>query len=152
MNEFESPFRIRSPRGLTAFLGVCAAAAGLSGCLAHPIADVSVDPKSPIAPYVAEAARYNTGYPKFSDIPAKPKDVRGPAAYRTQVQALETARADLEKKTAPNAWTLSGTEAFERQALKEAGPGLAAQPSAAETEAYARSLRERATQPPSPQN
>ena len=152
MNDFARPFVNAPKTRMAARLAVgLAAAAGLSGCLAHPIADVQVDPRSPIAPYVAELARLNTGYPRFSDIPAKPTDVRPMAGYRKQVAALEAERADVNRKTAPGVWTLSGTEAFHSRAESEAGPDLTAPPSPGATEAFAQSQRERATPPPPPQ-
>lgn len=152
MKEFDRLLlNVGRPAWAARIVACAGAAAALSGCV-HPIAETKVDPTSPVAPYVAEAARQNTGYPKFSDIPPMPKDVRPPAGYRARVQALETERADLEQQTAANTWTLGNTMSFATRAQREVGPGIAPSSSTPATEAFAASQRQRATQPPPPAN
>ena len=63
------------------FLGVAGAAALVSGCLGDPIASAKVDPRSPIAAEVASVAKTHRTYPKFSDIPPVPDDVRPARIY-----------------------------------------------------------------------
>ena len=100
---------------------------------------------------VARMARTGTDYPTFADIPPVPTDQRPIGQWGKEADKLETASADLERKTAPNTWTLDGTERFQARAQAEAGPdNTGATSSTAATEAFARQLRERATPPPSP--
>jgi hypothetical protein len=122
----------------------------LSGCAGNPLQDAQVDPRSPIAAEVARAARANTRYPTFADIPKRPADVRPLSAYGRAADELESARGDLERATAPETWTLGDTEAFAARARREAGPEVPP-PTRADTEAFAAELRKRATPPPPPQ-
>jgi hypothetical protein len=127
-------------------LGAVAAASCVGAC-AGPIASVKVDPSSPIAPEVAKLATQDKDFPSFNEIPAAPTDVRPPQIYGQRAQALETARAELDRATAPNTWTLGETTSFAARARSDAGPDLAA-PNAADTEAFVNSVRKRATPPP----
>lgn len=128
---------------------VCLGAAIVAGCAnVNPFATAPVDPQSPAAQAVLAAARADRDYPKFSDIPAAPTNVRGPRAWATAVSDVEGARSELYAETAPDTWSLSGTEAFAAKARADvAPPPVAGAP--ANTEAFARDARERATPPPS---
>lgn len=137
-----------SLRGLLACTG---AAALLAGCASNPLAEAPVDPNSPVAGEVARMARENREFPTFADIPPMPTDQRPLAEFGQQVAKLEVARAQLERDTAANTWTLDGTERFAARARAAAGPDIDAGASTTpSTEAFARELRERATPPPSP--
>jgi hypothetical protein len=135
-----------SSRG-ACFLGAAVAAALLSGCAAGGIASVKVDPDSPIAPEVAQVAVANKAYPKFTDIPPAPTELRAPAVYGQRATELKTARAELDSATAPNTWTLGGTQAFLGRARRDAGPGYTP-PGGSDTESFADTVRKRATPPP----
>jgi len=128
---------------------VCLTAAVLAGCASvNPFATAPVDPQSPAAKAVLEAARADRAYPKFSDIPPAPTDVRPARAWAAAVADVEAARAHLYAETARGTWTLSETEAFAAKAQADVTPPpVAGAP--ANTEAFARDARERATPPPS---
>lgn len=136
--------------GTAARLLACAGAAALlGGCVGNPFKEAKVDPRSPVAAEVAKAARANTDYPSFSEIPAKPNDVRPLRMFGQAAREIELAGALLERETAPETWTLSNTEDFAAGARAAAGPELApADPR--DTEAFASELRDRATPPPPP--
>ena len=137
-----------STRGL--MLCVCASLS-LAGCANYnPLATAPIDPTSPVAEDVARLGRVDAPFPTFADIPPKPTDERPVAAWGKEARQLQTAASALERQTAPNTWTLNGTERFQARALAEAGPAESAASSTAATEAFARQLRERATPPPSP--
>jgi hypothetical protein len=129
-------------------LGVVAAATLLSGCAAFGVASVQVDPSSPVAPEVAQVARSAKGYPKFSDIPPVPTDLRAPKVYGQRAQQLEAARAQLDAATAPGSWTLGNTQGFVAGARTEAGPNYTPPAGSSDTEAFANTIRKRATPPP----
>ncbi|WP_297694324.1 hypothetical protein [Phenylobacterium sp.] len=143
-------FAIRGCARLALRLSGCAGAcAVISGCVGNPFADAKVDPDSPVAAEVARVASVNRAYPTFSDIPASPKDVRPPGQYGQAAKTIEQAAADLEAATAPDTWSLTGTDAFAAQARAAAGSEPA--PTASDdTGAFARSARARATPPPPP--
>lgn len=138
--------QIRPALGLIAGAGACAL---LSGCVGNPLADAQVDPASPVASEVARAARTNRAYPTFASIPNPPNDVRPARQYGRDAQAIEQARQDLEQKTAPETWSLTGTDDFAAQARREAGQEAAPTPSG-DTDAFAAAQRKRAIPPPPP--
>lgn len=126
-----------------------AAAGLLSGCVANPIKESAIDPTSPVAGEVAKVARHNTDFPSFSEIPAKPNDVRPLKMFGQAAADVELAAAELERNTAPETWSLQETDAFADRARRDAGPEIApADPR--DTEAFADELRKRATPPPPP--
>jgi hypothetical protein len=128
----------------------CAALAGLlSACVDAPLTRARIDPSSPIAPEAAKVLAAKRPYPKFSQIPPAPKNVRPARAYAAAANDAKGAAAKLERETAPETWTLSNTETFAGAAQRQAG----AEPAPArneDTEGFAKSLRERATPPPPP--
>jgi hypothetical protein len=142
-------FSIRLQIRPTVRLLTCAAGCALLAACVGPFGDAQVDPQSPVAAEVARAAHANRAYPTFASIPPMPKDVRPPAQYGRQAQAIEQARDDLEARTAPETWSLTGTESFAAGAQHEAGQE-AAPTGAGETSAFANTQRKRATPPPPP--
>jgi hypothetical protein len=130
------------------FLGCAAGASLLAACAGVPIASTRIDPSSPVAGEVAKLSRSDRDYPKFSEIPPKPSDLRPVRVYGREAQKLEAARDELDRATAPQTWTLQNTSAFAARAQAEAGPSLP--PGSHDTEAFANSVRKRATPPPSP--
>lgn len=127
-------------------LGASIACALLSGC-AFPIASVKVDANSPIAPEVAKLASADKDYPSFQEIPAKPTDLPPPRIFGERASEVVAARDRLEVATAPNTWTLGNTGNFQARAQADAGPALGP-PTNADTEAFAKAVRKRATPPP----
>jgi hypothetical protein len=137
---------IRRPVTLISGLGACVV---LSGCVTDPFHDAKVDPNSPVAGEVARVARIKTPYPTFAAIPATPKDVRPIRQYGQQAAAIESARADLERETAPETWSLNDTEGFAAKA--RAATGNEAPPKGSgDTAAFVDTQRKRATPPPPP--
>lgn len=131
----------------------CACASlSLAGCASsNPFASLPIDPNSPVAADVARMSRTDGAFPSFADIPPIPTDQRPVAQWGQEARQLEVAGTTVERQTAPNTWTLNGTERFQAQAKAAAGPaGVAPGSSTAASEAFARQLRERATPPPSP--
>jgi hypothetical protein len=128
----------------------CAAACGLlSACVGNPFADAKVDPRSPIAREVATTVRPDAKYPTFKSIPPVPKDVRPHQQYGQQAALTEKEAAALIAATADNTWTLNNSETFAAQTRAAAGPDLP--PAApADTAAFARDQKARATPPPPP--
>jgi hypothetical protein len=92
------------------------------------------------------------GYPTFASIPAAPTDVRPLAAWRANVAGVSAAGAKLNAETAPSTFSLNNTEDFAEAARRklDAG-GLPGDEAAtrAEADAFSRSIRQRATPPPS---
>lgn len=125
---------------------------GLTACApGNILATAPVDPRSPIAGDVAALAHQNKAFPTFASIPAEPKDVRPAKAWGQSAQQIEASGRKLERETADNTWTLTGTEAFAGAALKQAGPAIdGPESTTAATEAYVREMRKRATPPPPP--
>lgn len=125
---------------------------GLTACAPGEILSTGpVDPRSPIAGDVAALAHQNKAFPTFASIPPEPKDVRPRKAWGQSALQVEAAGHKLERETADNTWTLSGTEAFAAAALRQAGPAISgAESTTAATEAYVREMRKRATPPPPP--
>ena len=129
------------------FLTCALAAGGLTACVGNPFDESGVDPTSPVAADVARLARANTDYPTFSELPAKPTDVRPLRAFGQAAREVNALKADIERRTAENTWTLNNTEAFAAAARVQAGPEL--EPAArTDTEAFAAEGRARATPPP----
>ena len=111
-----------------------------------------VDAASPLAAQAAAAAANPGSYPRFSQIPDAPVDVRSPAAWGVAVANLKAAGARLTAETAPETFTLHDTEAFAeqtRRAVANAGAAPGEEASRAQADAFVRTARERATPPPS---
>lgn len=125
---------------------------GLTACApGNILATAPVDPRSPIAGDVAALAHQSKAFPTFASIPPEPKDVRPAKAWGQSAQQVEASGRKLERETADNTWTLTGTEAFAGAALKQAGPAIdGPESTTAATEAYVREMRKRATPPPPP--
>ena len=126
-------------------------AALLSGCAGSPFAEAPVDPASPVAEDISRMAKAARQDPTFASIPPVPHEERKLADWGRAADQLEIAGAKLERETAPNTWTLTGTEGFAARARSQAGPDLDTSVSTTTaSEAFAKELRERATPPPSP--
>jgi hypothetical protein len=125
---------------------------GLTACAPGNLLSTGpVDPRSPLAGDVAALAHQNKTFPTFGSIPPEPKDVRARRAWGQSALQIEAAGHRLERETADNTWTLTGTEAFAGAALRQVGPAISGPESTtAATEAYVRDMRKRATPPPPP--
>lgn len=152
--EMNAPLRLfarpQARRSAGAVIGCVGAAAMLAGC-ANPFATAKVDPNSPVAAEIERMAGQKRPYPTFADIPAVPTDQRPVADWGKAADQLELASSRLDQATAPNTWTLQGTERFAARARSQAGPDIdSSRSTTPATEAFARQLRERATPPPPP--
>lgn len=133
------------------------AAMTLSACAGmehfEPGAGVGIDAQSPAAAAVqAEAAKPHP-WPTFADIPPLPADVRDAAGWKVAVSDQEAEGLYTRRNAAEGTWSLTGTEAFAARAQAEINVIDVHAPTAAEiaeSEAYARALRARATPPPPP--
>ena len=140
--------RARSLAGLRLF--GCAAACALTGaCVSDPTQSARVDSTSPIAAEIARIDRTPTAFPKFTDIPPVPTDLRPKRDYGVAARENELAVAQMERATAPNSWTLNETDRFAADTRAAVGPDIAPADPAA-TAAFAQDLRRRATPPPPP--
>ena len=123
-----------------------------SACVSGILSETKIDPASPVAGDVAKLSRRDAPFPKFSQIPSVPKDVRPAKAFGVAAAETTAVRDEIIRATEPNTWTLQGgdaTNAFAGEARTAAGPELQATDPAV-TEAFARELRRRATPPPPP--
>lgn len=135
--------------------GAAAVAAGLlSGCALPfpdpPVTSRGVDPTSPVADRILreDNAEVSPSYPRFSDIPAVPTDVRPPEAWNAAVGEVQAERAELDRWLDANPPELTDTEAFAERQRNAVGLDpltLPAAPTPEESAAYARQQRERAT-------
>jgi hypothetical protein len=126
-------------------------AAGASAC-ASPFKTAPVDPSSPVAAAVASAAKTKGPRRKLSEIPEIPSDIPSADQIRTAVAQQEAAGAAVARATAPSTWELKETESYAAKARREATPPAFEAPTdtdRANTEAFARAARGRASAPPS---
>jgi hypothetical protein len=133
------------------------AALTLGGCVAieavEPGAGAAINPDSSAGPAVAAAINDPGPWPTFANIPQLPDDLRTPEAWRDAVADQEADRLFTERNVAADTWSLSGTEAFAaglRATVAEVDVHAPTDAEMAESEAYARALRARATPPPLP--
>jgi hypothetical protein len=131
-----------------------------AGCATSACAGVSkldfgsratVDPSSPLAAEVQAASRAKEAYPRFADVPPAPTDVRPASAWSRNIYDTLQLRRQQSALAALYPQTLFGTDAWAKATRAEAvAPPTPREAAAVEapTEAYAKSLRERATPPP----
>lgn len=137
---------------------LCAASAlALGACTGfspvEPYSGARVDPNSTAAAQIEAGAAQSTAWPTFEGIPQTPTDVRSPEGWRLAVTATEGDRLELLRATAPGTFSLDGTEAFaasQRARIDIDASDIPTAADAAETEAWARAMRARATPPPRP--
>lgn len=146
MNASRPPFS-SAARSLGRPLALVGACVTLSACSSVPFTATKVDPASPVAADVARITRQPTKFPTFASIPPEPKGLRPVAQYGQDARSVIAAGEALVAATEPSTWTLQGTAEFAEKGRRDAGPQIEpGQP--ADTEAFARGLRERATPPP----
>jgi hypothetical protein len=135
------------------------AGAGLGGCdtLAknNYFLPGGIDQQSAVAAQVRAAQQEHGPYPKFSQIPAIPKDVRPLSAWRATVTQTLGEKHEVDAANAAYPYTLQDTQGF-ADAQHARIPAAEATPPAADassaSDAYAASVRARATKPPPPAN
>ncbi len=133
------------------------AAMTLGACVAidavEPGANAAIDPASPAAAAVAAAAANPGPWPTFAGIPEMPADVRTASQWGEAVADQEADRLLTQRNVAPDTWSLTDTEGFAadlRAKVAEIDVHAPTDAEIAESEAYARALRARATPPPLP--
>ena len=108
-----------------------------------------IDPTSPAAAQMQALLEKPAEMPRFVDIPPLPTDVRKPEAFADARSALEREGEQLALATAPNTWSLDGTESFAARAQAESSDGPApSEQNRRDTDAFASKLQRRATPPP----
>lgn len=126
-------------------------AAGASAC-ANPFKTAPVDPSSPVAAAVASAAKVKGPRRKLSEIPTIPTDIPSADQIRSAVAQQQAAGDALTRATAPSTWELKDSESYAAKARRDVTPPAFDAPTDADranTEAFARAARGRASAPPS---
>jgi len=126
----------------------------LAGCASESdmAARSKIPPNSPLAAAIEQATTQPLPAPSFRDIPMKPPQMRAAGAWEQSATALQGQGRELAGIAAmpvelpdPEAWGKRTAAAVGLDSITPPGPN-----NAAELEAYARELRERATPPPPP--
>lgn len=133
------------------------AAAALTGCASlsgiEPGGGASIDPRSPAAAQIEAAARQAGPTPSLAEVPPPPTDLRPAEAWRAAIADQQAEGAYVLNSAAPSTWTLSDTDGFvagARAQVDVAGLHAPTDAEIAESEAFAKAMRQRATPPPSP--
>ncbi len=133
------------------------AAMTLSACVSidafEPGAGAAIDPTSSAASAVAAAVADPGPWPTFADIPEIPADLRSAGAWRDAVADQEADGLFTRRNAAEETWSLTATEAFAadlRARVASVEVHAPTDAEMAESDAYARALRARATPPPLP--
>ena len=126
----------------------------LAGCATETdmAARSKIPPNSPLAEAVAATKTNPPPAPSFRNIPMNPPQMRPAGAWEQSANALQGQGRELAGIAAmpielpdPEAWGKRTATAVGLDSITPPGPG-----NAAELEAFARELRERATPPPPP--
>ncbi|MDP2259692.1 MAG: hypothetical protein Q8J89_08260 [Caulobacter sp.] len=133
------------------------AALSLCACVAidelEPGAGAAIDPASSAGSAVAAAIADPGPWPTFAGIPELPADLRTAEAWREAVAEQEADGLFTARSAAPDTWSLNDTDAFAaglRARVAEIDVHAPTDAEMAESEAFARALRARATPPPLP--
>lgn len=133
-------------------LGLAAAAAGLSACASMDPFERRTDPASPAAAEVERIVDAEREYPRWSRFPAEPTGVPEPAHFAVEVASLQASQNALVADVGRIQWYLRGDTRAWAQSVRDVIDPQYAQPAppnaAAEAEAWARALREKAVPPP----
>lgn len=90
-------------------------------------------------------------YPNFCAIPPTPTNIPSAQTFKTEVVDTRLAGARLESESAPETWSLTGTEDFESGAIRQAAPPPPmTAPGDADTEAFVAKSKAKATPPHKP--
>ena len=91
------------------------------------------------------------GYPNFCAIPPTPTNIPSAQTFKAEVVDTRQTGAHLVSETAPDTWSLTGTEDFEAGAIREAAPPPPmTAPGDADTESFVAKSKARATPPHKP--
>ena len=137
----------------TRLFAACLAAVVVPACLGA-CADrfaPKTDAASPLAPRVQELVDANRRYPRWADFPASPTDLPDPAQVAANVDRLDTQAGALGGEVARIDWTLENAEALAAETRARVGETPVSPDSArtaAEIDALAQDLRDRAKAPP----
>ncbi|HEY2178628.1 MAG TPA: hypothetical protein VGH15_08600 [Caulobacteraceae bacterium] len=124
-----------------------------------PAAAAAAEPVSTVLcaspPPPALAREFQLGgplaYPTFCAIPPTPTNVPTAQAFRAEVIDTRLAGAWLEGQTAPQTWSLSATEDFQSEAIREAAPPPPmTPPGGSDTEAFVAKSKAKVTPPHRP--
>ena len=134
--------------GLCGLLGACMSMPGVSA-----LTPGGVDPHSSVAAEVAAAIQAPGPYPKFSQIPEMPNDVRPDAEWRKDVIGVWSSKRQLDAEAKALKFTLTNTEGWavaERGKINPADAAPAPLDATLDAETFAAAERARATPPPPP--
>jgi len=129
--------------------GVAAVGVGLTACVGS--FNPATDATSPIAPRVQALVDANRTYPRWEDFPANSTDTPAPVEIAARSDALTASGGTLASEAQRLEWTLGDPAEFIEQVTRRVGavpvsPETAR--TAAEVDAFAASLRDRAKAPP----
>ena len=131
-------------------LAISAVCAGLAACGSRFAAET--EPTSPLSGRIQGLVDANREYPRWADFPAMPTDVPQPEAVAAQVAGLDRTGEALDQSVAAIDWTLTGDPnawaSGVRSRVEGARMSVGTARTAAEIDAFARSLRERSEPPP----
>ncbi len=149
--------RARQPIRPVLALVLLSAAAGVGGCTnlakENYFLPGGVDQTSAVAGQVAAAQQAPGPFPRFSQIPPAPTDVRPLTAWRAAIGETLAEKRSVDANNSTYPYTLSNTQAFAEASRARIPPAEATPPAVDATqaaEAYAASQRERAKAPPPP--
>ncbi|MEO8812532.1 MAG: hypothetical protein ABI376_06440 [Caulobacteraceae bacterium] len=136
---------------MAAGLTLLAAAGAVPADAARRCDAVPATGRGILAPDVVGAADAARSWPTFCSIPATPRDVPPPPAFRAAVVDTRLAGRTVVADSAPDSFHLADTAAFSARARREAAaPPPIATPGEADTEAFIRASRAAATPPRAP--
>jgi hypothetical protein len=130
-----------------------AAVAGLAGSLGGCVGafNPETDASSPVAPRVQALVDAHRVYPQWADFPRSSEPLPQPAQLAQRVNTLRATGGALAGEVSALEWRNGDSAVFEREvAARVAATPIAPETArtAAELEAYAQSLRDRAKAPP----
>jgi hypothetical protein len=147
MKDLAREFSMTRALCLGAFATILAAP-GVAGAAASC---AQAAPVSGLAPDIVAQTTQPHAFPSFCSIPKMPTDVRGASDWKAAVVNTRLAGARLQRQTAASTWSLEGTDDFATGSRSDAAPPAQMTPaSEADTAAFAKSLKDRATPPPRP--
>jgi hypothetical protein len=131
----------------------------IGGCahapmLTNPLAAGGVNRESSVSAEVTAATHAEGSFPRFSQVPAIPTDVRPAPAWRTAVVSEWGQKRQTERQAAAIPFTLANTEAWAQRTRAKIPASQTTPPApdaASQIEAFAAAERARATPPPPPQ-
>lgn len=139
----------RRAKKIVGGLAIATAVTALGGCAGafNPPTDAA----SPLAPRVQALVDANRRYPQWADFPRSNEPLPTAAEIAAQVQGLQGAGGELATEAARIEWTMTDPAAFSAEVnsridAQQVSPVTAE--TQAEVEAFAESLRRRATAPP----